>query len=65
MIHDDRAIAERLTSDEMKAVVKEAITEWLDHRFLLVGKWTINGVLAAGLAGLVYFILIHSGWKQP
>ncbi len=47
-----------------KEAVKEALKEWLDDKFLLVGKWTVNGVLAAGLVALVYAILIHQGWKH-
>jgi hypothetical protein len=66
----DRMVDERLAalespvSKEMKEAVKEALKEWLDDKFLLVGKYTVNGVLAAALAGLVYFIMLHSGWKQ-
>ena len=47
-----------------KDAVKEALKEWLDEKFLLVGKWTVNGVLAAGLAALVYVILMQQGWKH-
>jgi hypothetical protein len=69
----DRAVDRRLdalespnspVTDAMKEAVKEALKEWLDQKFLMVGKYTVNGILAAGLAGLVYFILLHSGWKQ-
>lgn len=66
----DRAVDRRLAAlespvtDAMKDAVKEAITEWLDAKFQAVGKFTVNGVLAAGLAALVYFILVYSGWKQ-
>lgn len=69
-VDHDRAVDRRLDALEspiteaMKAAVKEAITEWLDAKFQAVGKFTVNGVLAAGLAALVYFILIYSGWKQ-
>ena len=67
----DRAVDLRLAALEApvsaatKEAVKEAITEWLDAKFQAVGKFTVNGILAAGLAALVYFILIYSGWKEP
>lgn len=67
---EERTVEQRLDvleqhdQDAMKEAVKEAIKEWLDEQFARVGKWTVNGVLAAGLAALVYFILVHNGWKQ-
>jgi len=47
-----------------KEAVKEALKEWLDEQFARVGKWTVHGIIAAGLAALVYFILVHNGWRQ-
>lgn len=47
-----------------KEAVKEALKEWLDEQFARVGKWTVHGVLALSLAALVYFILVHNGWRQ-
>ena len=41
-----------------------SLTEWLDQKFMLVGKFTVNGFIAAALAALVYAILVHQGWKQ-
>jgi hypothetical protein len=49
-----------------KEAVREALKEWLDEKFAVVGKWTVNSVLAVGLAALVYFVLAYNGWKhQP
>lgn len=62
MVHPDEH--EPLEPSISKEVVKEALKEWLDEKFILVGKWTVNGVLAAALAALVYAILIHQGWKH-
>lgn len=75
MAHDDpRTTEERLSALELdqqaplhgvaKEAVKEALKEWLDAQFAKVGKWTVNGVVAAALVALVYFILVHNGWKQ-
>lgn len=53
-------------SDEaMKAAVKEALKEWLDEKFTTFGKWTLTAVAASALAGIVFFILWASGWRQP
>ena len=63
MAHDEQPpIA--LGSEETKAVVKEALTEWLDGKFAQFGRWSFYGIAAAGLAALVYFILVHNGWRQ-
>jgi hypothetical protein len=70
---EERSITERLDSLEANTIhgapvtitkdaVKEALKEWLDEKFLMVGKYTVNGILAAGLAALVYFILVNQGW---
>jgi hypothetical protein len=74
MTNDNRTVSERLDALESheidpasvatKEAVKEALKEWLDDKFLMVGRWTVNGVLAAGLVALVYAILIHQGWKH-
>ena len=50
-----------LSKEEQKAIVKEAITEWLDDKYSEFGKWTLHGVVAAGLAASAYFLVTH-GW---
>lgn len=47
-----------------KEAVREALKEWLDEKFTLVGKWTVNSVLAVMLAAMVYFVLAFNGWKH-
>lgn len=41
---------------EGKEVVKEALKEWLDDKFLSFGKWSAAAVAASFLAAVVYFI---------
>lgn len=53
-----------LDKETQKAIVKEAITEWLDVKFAMVGKWTVSGILAVALAGLFYAYISTHGWKQ-
>ena len=52
-----------LDREEQKKIVKEAITEWLDFKYTQFGKWTLHGILAAGLAFLAYFLATHGGFK--
>ena len=53
-----------LDPDEQRALVKEAIQEWLDVQFATLGKWTLTGILASAFAGLVYLALTGAGWHQ-
>ena len=45
-----------------KAAIKEAIQEWLDQQYKLVGKWTMKGIMAASLAVLSYMYAAAHGW---
>lgn len=49
------------TDDEQKRLIKEALHEWLDEKYALVGRWTINGLIAATVGALVTFILMFHG----
>ena len=53
-----------LDADEQRALVKEAIQEWLYVQFATLGKWTLTGILASAFAGLVYLALTGAGWHQ-
>lgn len=48
----------------MKAAMKEALREWLDDKFLLLGKWTARSIGAAFLAAVVYFIITANGFHK-
>lgn len=45
-----------------KEAIKEAISEWLDKQFISLGKWTLKGLCAMGLAVLVYLWAAAHGW---
>lgn len=45
---------------EQRQIVKEALKEWLDDKFLMFGKWSAASLAAAGLVAIVYFIC----WKE-
>ena len=42
---------------EMKNLMKQAIKEWLDERYIDVGKWTLRGIVAAILVLIAYGIV--------
>lgn len=46
-----------INEEEFKALIKEAIKEWLDEQWAAFGIWTARGLLAALLAALMGFIL--------
>lgn len=52
-------------NDAVKAALKEGLREWLDEQFAELGKWTMRGLAAMLLAGLVWLFLISSGWHKP
>ena len=52
-----------LDNETQKAAIKEAITDWLDVQFALLGRWTMKGVMSVALAGLMYAYLTTKGWK--
>lgn len=47
-----------------KEAVKEALCEWLDKQFAILGKWTLRGLLSMGMAVLVYLYLTQNGWHK-
>ena len=52
-----------LDREAQKEAIKEAISEWLDARFADVGRWTIKGLIAAALAGMLYAYLVTKGFR--
>ncbi len=63
--HDDNTEND-MTPEEQKELhkqaIKEAIGEWLDKQFIIVGKWTIRGVASACLAIFLYSYAAAHGW---
>lgn len=52
-----------MDKEEQKAVLKEALREWMDEKFASLGKWTLGTLASLTLAAIVYFILWANGWK--
>lgn len=50
---------------EVKRLLKEAIREWLDEKYLEFGKWSARAIAAAFLVAVIYFILQMNGWRLP
>lgn len=57
---DKRIIAEAA----QRRIVKEAIKEWMDEKFVDFGRWTFTAFLASLLGALIYFMLIANGWHH-
>jgi hypothetical protein len=53
------------TPEEQKAILKEALHEWLDEKFTTFGKWSFGIFSAAVFFAVSYFILTLNGWKAP
>lgn len=51
------------TDEEKKAVVKEALKEWMDEKFLAFGKWSFATFAFLVFTALVYFVLKMNGWQ--
>lgn len=50
--------------EALKQAMKEGLREWLDAKFAAFGKWSLMGLGAAALAGLVYLALAGAGWHK-
>jgi hypothetical protein len=59
-----RRVPPRLEAEVLKEAYKEAMKEWLDEQFAKFGKWSFFSLLSAGLAALIYFILVANGWHR-
>jgi hypothetical protein len=55
----------RVDREVVKAALKEGLKEWMDEKVLDVGKWTIRAGLIFAFGGLIYFVLMLSGWHAP
>lgn len=51
--------------EEMKAVFKEALKEWLDQKFADFGKWSAIGIACMVLVVMTYLALKFAGWAPP
>ena len=65
MSHEElrEKLSGKMTEAELKGVMKEAITEWMDDKFRQFGKWSIAGFAVAAIVALTYFILQMNGWR--
>lgn len=39
-------------------IMQKAIELWLDKKFAEFGRWSLYGILAAGFAAWIYFIMM-------
>lgn len=50
--------------EQTKEAVKEALREWLDEKYAAFGRWSLHGLIAAGMAGMVALFLWSQGWHK-
>ena len=49
--------------EETKQAIKEGLQDWLNDKFSEFGKFSLRGILALMLVGLVYLWATSQGWK--
>ena len=47
-----------------KETIKEALKEWLNEKFATFGRWSLTGLAAMALAGLIYLWMMSNGWHK-
>ncbi len=50
-----------LDKETTKEAVREALKEWLNEKYAEFGRWSLHGLMALALAGLVYLALQRYG----
>lgn len=46
-----------MADEDTKEALKEALREWLDEKYAEVGRWTLHGLAAAAIGGLVWLAI--------
>lgn len=54
----------QLGKEDTKAVIKEALKEWLDEKFAAFGKWSLVMLASTVLVAFLYFVLWVQGWHK-
>lgn len=62
---DEIELRIRVQKEMVKEAIKDGLKEWMDEKFTEVGKWTTSAALIVAFGGLVYFVLVLSGWHAP
>lgn len=52
-----------LTREEQKAVIREALKEWADEKFMQFGKWSMTGAVIFAFTAIAYLYLSAHGFK--
>lgn len=50
--------------EELKRLFKEALKEWLDEKYLELGRWSLMAFFAGLVAAACYFMIWANGWKK-
>lgn len=61
-------IIDDLTKQERKALMKEAMKEWLNEQRIAVevtvGRWFLRAVASIVIVAILYFVLWMNGWQR-
>lgn len=52
-------------NEAVKTAIKEGLREWLDEMLADFGRWSLKGLAALAIAGVVWLALTSSGWRHP
>lgn len=67
-LHDEemaRALAKRIFDEaETKRVFKEALTEWLDHKFVEFSKQMMKVIMVSLFGALITFVMWTQGYHK-
>lgn len=53
-----------MSREAQKALIKEALKEWLDSQWVILGKWSAKGIGAALFSAGAYWWLTTHGWHR-
>lgn len=64
VLHPKKTMSIDPNSKAVKDALKEGLQDWLDGMFAEFGRWTLRGLAAMAIAGVVYLALLANGWKH-
>ena len=64
-IADNNETARRILDTEaIQNALRDELRQWLNDQFAAFGKWSLKGLIAFLLAGLVYLWFSSHGWQK-
>lgn len=54
-----------LNPEDQKAIMKQAIKEWMDDRYADIGRWAVKTILVAAVTSFLFWYIQARGFKFP